>query len=215
MTQDAISWCQQQNIEVIPVDVFVQCTQPAYTRVWENLGGKVIWQSRKNWFKKPWAMTKTPFDKTVWIDLDCEILDTIEPLFSHCNKETVGLSPEHSSYQERVYRSSLSYPGEIIYNSGVMAFTRAQPLIETWARASVHHADRFLGDQDILSRLIFQMNHPVSEIDPIYNWHMSQGMNLDARIIHWVCASGKDFIRTYGGISKELLGFRSWLSGPN
>jgi hypothetical protein len=91
-------------------------------------------------------------------------------------------------------------PGEQLYNSGVILYNTPSRLISLWAEEALTRHHEFKGDQDLLSRLIFTHQFPVEELSPIYNWRMSQGVCIDARIIHWVGSWGKAFIRKEGGL---------------
>jgi hypothetical protein len=82
-----------------------------------------------------------------------------------------------------------------LYNSGVIAFQKDSPLIARWATLCQHENDRFLGDQDVLSFIINTEHIEITELSDHYNWRLKFGVNIEARIIHWVGKWGKECIR--------------------
>jgi len=144
---------------------------------WEAIYGPDLHDARKSWFKKPAALLLSPFEKTIWIDLDCEILAPIDPLFD--------------------YNLAFARDCNGGYNSGVIVYTKNSPLIQNWALTAQHSSHLYMGDQNMLPE-----DPAIEELPPEYNWRMSQGLNPSARIIHWVGSWGKTFIREYGGLKR-------------
>src|SRR5215207_9096243 len=87
MSNEAIDWCQQKG-NLISLDVsalsFVakkEKIRPDLAQLWENISGLSVWELRDQWYKKPWAMLKTPYMKTIWMDSDCQVRGSLKPLF--------------------------------------------------------------------------------------------------------------------------------------
>ena len=197
-------WCKKRG-EYIPLpvaDLFVAAKEeidPQLVDQWETLYGNRFWPSRGAYFKKPLACLQSPFRRTIWIDLDCEIQGSIEKAFQCCENPS-GLS----------HARELSGP---LFNSGVIVYRRGSSLMEQWADASFRSNHRFATDQDILSHLIHlsqAQNVSVSELPPLYNWSRFRKENPEAAIVHWHGAIGKRVI--YEKINKpELLKDRTGL----
>ncbi len=131
-------------------------------------------------------MLLSPYDTTLWIDLDCEICGNIEPIFQHL-----------SGIKEI---SLIKDPGrENIYNSGVVLFKKTTKLIESWSRKCLSDNAYFIGDDYILSPLIDLNKHLFEELPTHFHWMAALGMNPDALILHWASNWGKLFIETTGG----------------
>ena len=156
----------------------------------------------RSWFKKPFAFLQTPFKRTLWLDLDCEVLKPLHALFE--NQEGLLLAKETEASIQKDRSSETIYEDEILYNSGVVLYSQGDPLIGRWAQKILETKDHFWSDQHALSRLIFEEKVPIHRLHEDYNWQMSQGFNMHAAIIHWVDSWGKDYIRKYGGIAEEL-----------
>ncbi len=190
MSEKAQKWCSERGMLIsITIDCYSVAPKekiaPSIIFEWEK-SFSPFWESRNAWFKKPFAMLKSPFCRTIWTDLDCEIKSSLDPLFSYVHpKSKMGLT--------RI-REPLEMAEWAIYNSGVIVFEQSS-LLESWAHRSFHQNDRYLGDQDILSHLIFEMGLEVGELPPCYNWQMCRGYPLHAVICHWSSQWGKEILR--------------------
>lgn len=186
MSQEKKKWCCERGeyISLQVGNVFVKEKDEVQEEIaarWERLGGGNVWSHRHVWFKKPLACLQSPFRNTVWIDLDCEILGSLKTVFEACTHPSGIAIAKHRSAQS-------SYP---TYNSGVIAFQRNLPLIEMWAHQAFARTDAFCGDQDLLSRIVFEQKIDICELPCIYNWHIGFGDNPEAIINHWLGDIGK------------------------
>jgi hypothetical protein len=186
-------WCAERG-DVIRLGIsslFVKEREeiaPELVQRWEEDCGTKFWELRAGWFKKPSALIRTPYQKTIWIDLDCEIRGSLHPLFSSCD-EQIALVEEPE--------------GGV--NSGVVAFPRTMLfLMQEWEDRSLQENGRYRGDQDILYALIQEKKVPFISLPLIYNWLRTWGDNPQAVIFHWHSAQGKTVIRYQ--IAKKLSG---------
>lgn len=197
MTEAMKKWCQQKGeYRVLEENDFItqQSDLPKETRkIWENIYLGDLWKARQGWFKKPLACLQTVFDLTVWIDVDCEICGDLTPLFNEwCEGIELALVNDE--------RSS----GQPNFSSGVILFYKNAPFLKTWAEKCLNHNSEYMGDQNILTEMILNQNIPIKELNPIYNWIMYQGANIEALILHWGGGWGKQYIKKYGGIHQFL-----------
>lgn len=156
----------------------------------------------QGWFKKPFACLQTPFEKSLWLDCDCEVLKSLDPLFSLDVEIALALDTENSHLKE-IELGTIA-EGEVLYNSGVILYQKTSPILTSWAKKVTEEKSAFFSDQHVLSRLIKERSYPVHPLHEDYNWRMSQGMNFNASIIHWAGSWGKEYIRKYGGLAHEL-----------
>lgn len=186
MSFEKKEWCRARG-ELIPLRIFADFVKeepdidPKHIETWEKNWGKRFWKCREAWFKKPLGCLQTPFQRTLWIDLDCEIRGNLSSLFEYT---PLGLVHDHDTKE---------YP---IYNSGVISYSRSLPLIETWAKLSVKENEKFVGDQDVLSYVIHQNAQAPSQIPKIYNWSRILEENNEAVILHWHGDHGKVVIQS-------------------
>jgi len=181
------TFCKERG-QVITLEIEeVAFANPDYTKQWEEIYGPTLWQARPSWLKKPFALLQTPFEKTLWLDLDCEITACLEELFAL--EEKIYLAKELDTDQ---------------YNAGVILYRHGIQLIEDWAKILKEEGKNFWGDQEALAKVIKEKNIEIYPLHENYNWHMAHGLNLHAAIIHWVGSWGKEYIRLHGGIGDEL-----------
>ena len=185
MSSEMKAWCKDKGIYIhLPVaDIFVVDKEevlPSLIQEWEYIYGKHLWGNRSAWFKKPFACLQSPFQTTIWIDIDCEIRDSIQELFSFSkNPDDLAIAREHSGS----------------FNSGVMVFHHGLPLFEEWACRSIKENELHAGDQDVLSKIIEENASPISLLPPIYNWSRCESEDSSAVILHWHGTYGKAIIR--------------------
>ncbi|MBI3236108.1 MAG: hypothetical protein HYZ48_00085 [Chlamydiales bacterium] len=219
MSPGARAWCKERGevIDiacdtkwVVPVDHAlmerIDITQNFYKK---NLSKSKLYpdsvsRMRKAWFKKPFAFLETPFQKTVWIDLDCEILASLSFLFDLCQKEDfLGLVREPD-------RSHLPlFDSQILYNGGVIVYSQNLEKIRIWAQEAILLNGQFFADDHVLSHLISRNRWEVDEIPEVWNWRVSYGMNLNVQIVHWMGDGGKEIIKQVGGMKPYLDRFYS------
>jgi hypothetical protein len=192
MSDSAKEWCKERGT-LVPLSfkglqvATRDQVDPSLRTEWEKALSP-FWGSRQAWFKKPFALLNTPFPRSIWLDLDCEVLGPLEPIFKFIDpKSKMGL-----------VRARHEAP--IVYNSGVIVFENDSPLLTLWAESALCQNDQFLSDQDALSQIILDGGYEVGEVPEIYNWLMCRGVHIGAVICHWAAQWGKAYIRQHGGI---------------
>ena len=205
LSEEAKEWCHQRgNLSFLEMKDFQwkerEALDPALVAIWEKGYGTGFWASRKSWFYKPFALLHTPYEKTLWLDVDCQVKDNLSVLF---DKRAVALCPlpdydkEYSlTYYRREFEMEhrLILPNEVIFNTGVLLYAHKNPLILQWAREVLPRAQHFLGDQNLLSRIIFENHYTIEPLPQIYNWYLGCGHNPEAKIIHFIGDLAKEFI---------------------
>jgi len=194
LSQEMIAWCRQRgntiSLEVAGFVVPKDNIDPHLALEWENFYGKKVWQAREGWFKKPFAMLLSPYDKTIWMDLDCEVCGEVGPIFDFLDDSSdISLNFDPGR------------PG--IYNSGVVVFRKQTALLTAWAKECIAQNTHSIGDDYIVSTLIATQNFRFKVLPQEYNWWVGQGLSFSALILHWA-AWGKTFIETHGGLQESL-----------
>lgn len=182
------TWCKKKGA-LLPIsinDLFIkdQSEIDARTRAdWEKRYPDTFWDARRGWFKKPLACLQSPYALTAWIDLDCEIVAPLDPLF---NTSGVALAKD---------QSAKTYDSRTVYNSGVIVFEQKHPLIVEWAKQALTQSGEFRGDQDLLSHIIAEQKWTVNELPQCYNWAVGYGKREDVVIYHWLGDAAKAVLR--------------------
>lgn len=184
---EAKKWCKRRG-RLIPLRVvdFAEEVAPDKAREWEEKTGKMFWESRNAWFKKPLACLKSPFERTLWIDIDCEIRGSITPLFEYASSSTgLAMAKEQLDFS-RNYKA---------YNSGVIAFCQNHQLLQDWADACFTLNPHFRADDDIFAYMLSEKRIEIDELPPEYNWSRCLEENPNTVIQHWHGCHGKTVIK--------------------
>ena len=145
----------------------------------------------KGWFAKPISMMNTPFQKTFWLDLDCEILGKIDDMFDLIEPDKLNMVVDRP-WSKRFNTT--------MYNSGVVGFERVPPILAKWTTGlnpSLHRGDQegLHALLDDLQRMIF-----INEIPHRYNTlrldHLDGTAPKDILINHWTGTKGNQHIRS-------------------
>ncbi len=174
------AWCKSKGdyIYLEVPDVFVAekkvCTESDIL-LWEEGYGKSFWESRNAWFKKPLACLQSCYQKTLWVDSDCEIRGSLKPLFSM-----------------EIPFSGMMVNQDLEVNSGVILFVYRSCLIEKWARLSLENNKHYRGDQDILADLLKKQE--AANLPLIYNHSRLLEDVPNVVVKHWHGANGKTVI---------------------
>jgi len=146
-------------------------------------------QEGPKWFLKPLAMINSPYEKTCWIDVDCEVLGNISSIFDLIVPQKLNM----------VVDRPWSKNG-IMYNSGVVAFQGKPEVLTKW-----HHrimAKPARGDQETLYEMLDPLAQLmyINEIPHKYNvlrldYEMGNVPN-NVLVNHWTGQKGKEHIRS-------------------
>lgn len=144
----------------------------------------------KGWFLKPKALMESPSKKTVWIDLDCEVIGNIDTVFNELELEKLAMVVDHPWKKRR---------GELWHNSGFVGINGKPAILSSWI--SNIQSSPHVGDQEVLHAML----SPITKIQYIkdlphkYNVLridvLDNNVPKDAKVFHWTGAKGKDEIR--------------------
>lgn len=148
--------------------------------------------SASHWFYKPQALMNSSADKTVWIDLDCQVKGSIDEIFSYIEPNRLAMAVDQP-WSKRM--------NTIWHNSGIVGISRPHPPILTrWEQACRDNPIR--GDQETLHFLMtseLDKRIHISDIPNKYNVLRLQiddgSVPSDVRVMHWTGTRGKDEIR--------------------
>lgn len=197
MSQEAKAWCRERGelIEISEPCLYpIEKIDQSVLAFWKNKYDTefhALFNMRKTWFKKPLAMASTPFTKTLWLDLDCEVKESLTPLFS--------LPLFHTGFGACAYEKNFyaieQFPEALHYNSGVIVYEKNSPLLALWNREIFQGSQWAFTEEDLLSFLIAFFQIPLTPLSPIYNWEILRLQeNPNALIYHWAGKKGKEMI---------------------
>ncbi len=195
MSKSARLWCEKKGT-VIPFQLSSSILKtkeeipPITVKFWERICAGNLWESRPAWFSKPFALMQTPYIHSLWIDLDTEIQKDLSPLFSLIQAD-FAIAPTSLRYKKFSHIVGLHLAEEKTYNTGVILYKHASLVLEKWADKTLHQNGEFLGDENVLNRLLYEEKLPIQELPRLYNWPHFEEENPDAAIIHFLGGAGK------------------------
>jgi|694.fasta_scaffold01263_11 hypothetical protein len=201
MSQNAKKWCARRGslttleFSLAPVIAPKESVDERHASIWKGLDLNV-WEARLAWFKKPFACLQTPYQKTVWIDLDCQVRKNIDNIFAYCDHDLkVALCEESQLAQQFHAQKGLIQYGETEYNTGVIVFQHGAEVIQKWAQIGVKFNASLRGDQEAFTRMVFLNDWQISKLAPKYNLRGGeQKIDDNSAIIHWL-GGNKEHIR--------------------
>jgi hypothetical protein len=149
-----------------------------------NLSSLKSTLSRRNaWFLKPSACLASPFEKTLWIDVDCEILKPIDILFSRdrfaCSKES------ESVLQSNISRGTIPKIANF-YNSGLIYYEKNHHILLAWAKELEENPGSYYGDQAALSVIIQKLGYTIDTF-PIEHHRFYNEEIFESTVIRHYC----------------------------
>lgn len=148
--------------------------------------------NEKGWFKKPKAMIEaSKFANAVcWIDTDCQILSSIQDVFTHVQPNKLAMVEDKPWSTRRQQKW---------HNTGVVAFEGRPMILDEWAKVVQNNAD--VGDQEVLHSILgddLRRLSNVTDLPAEYNWlrlMLKDGMDSPKKkIVHWTGPIGKQKI---------------------
>ena len=128
---------------------------------------------------------QSPFKRTVYMDIDCQVNALIDELFS--GKYTFGIVED--------FKNQFSIGARPV-NTGVIVYSHGNELIEKWAKDINYNSNFHRSDQEIL-QVILDKNpsYEVNYLPVTFNWVRMRGYNPAAAICHWTGPEGKSLIK--------------------
>jgi hypothetical protein len=134
-------------------------------------------------FAKPFAILRSGYEVSAWIDLDCEIRSPLKEMFASANNFAVAYAGRDVQNRESV-------------QAGVVVARHGSLLVEEWARLCLSGwgipGTWPTGDQFVLDQLA--KAQPVTQLDQVWNWTRRMSESYQAKIMHYV-GSGKKILR--------------------
>lgn len=200
MSKSARLWCESKGT-VLPFSLsktLLQKIDSSQKKSWENLHPDDIWKARSIWFKKPLHLLATPFQNTIWIDVDCEVKQSLSSLFSLLKKSQNDFAvcqdvPRGiSSRREK----GLLHADKNAFLTGVIAYTKQSVTLKKWAENCVKRNEQFFSEQDALNRTIYEEKFKLTLLSSRFNYAPCTDCPLpdDLVIYHHPFIAGKNHI---------------------
>ena len=151
------------------------------------------------WFRKPFAISCSPFSKTIWLDVDVEIRGDLGILFPYCTDSRIGVGEDtflnSRACKNGLFRKRLP-PEAILYDTGLLVVEEDSSILASWREATRQASPgEFDGDNEILSLLLHRNPALVCSIPKALHCMRCEGDRSGTLVMHWTGARGKAAIR--------------------
>ena len=126
------------------------------------------------WFAKPFACLATPFETTLWLDVDTEVRKSLTPLFE--KTEDYGLvvpgqdvhtwrgHPHSSGWMLFLPTDVAEQAWKLLPTNSVFGFRHGEPVIEEWAQRTVPPREHeYRGDHEIMAHVLMERRPDVAQ----------------------------------------------------
>ncbi len=179
MSKKAKAWCEERMV----------CLDMTHLSSEEHL----ILNKLHPFFKKPYAFLASPFQRTLWLDIDCIVVGSLEHFESFILPATKMAMLKENIVMEVGIQLHFETESKIpMYNSGVVLFEPSD-LLKLWAKKSLETSRFYRGDQEILSHLIYTHGLEMGKIERDDNWILSLGYKprKKTKVLHFTGEFGK------------------------
>lgn len=149
---------------------------------WEKKYPGDLWEGRTEWFAKPFILLKSPYKRTIWMDLDCEVRRPINKLFDFANKG------------ERFSILKFKIDDLEVYNTGVIVTHHGSTIPQKWAKNTQENNQNHFGDETVLMEMLEKEKIEITPHPLIYNWPTILPQDKDTVIRHHAGGYGKSRI---------------------
>lgn len=179
------------NSHLLVVDFGMSKEMALYANKHADTLADLTSQKGKGWFAKPISMMNTPFKRTFWLDLDCQIMGNIDNMFDLIEPDKLNMV---------IDRPWSTRYNTTMYNSGVVGFENRPAILAKWTAGLTPSKHR--GDQEALHDLLDDLQRIIfiNEIPHKYNTlrldHIDGTAPKDILINHWTGTKGNQHIRS-------------------
>ena len=148
------------------------------------------------WFRKPFALVRSPYKKTLYIELDIEVRGCIDTMFPQDGR--IYLKEDYNSPKCWLPKEIKDIPQ---MNAGLIGYNYGEKLIEDWCHGIVASEERYRGDQEYLNMAIYY-SKAYDRVDRYLPVHCRLRLEGDGECItyHETGAVGKESIYKKAGL---------------
>lgn len=189
MSKSARMWCEQKGkvISFVLPPFFLQEKRPfSFPKTWHPSKVDYVTNRRHIWFTKAFSLFQTPYDKTIWIDLDCEVKKSVQPLFDFCENTSgfaITYDVDHTTKEWK--DDGLLSPDAEGHQVGVFSFKRKSPVLNKWIQSCYDNHHQELSEQTCLNHVLKKENFDITIFSKKYNWVYLDNSHPDATILHY------------------------------
>ena len=184
MSKSARLWCEKRGhtISFSLSNTFMKENEPfPLPKTWTPKQKSGALSQRKIWFTKAFSLLQTPYENSLWTDLDCQVKGSLTPLLRW---GSFGVAEDYFETSKEWKKVGYLPQDAVGYQAGVIVFKRHSPIINAWLKNCYLNRKEDFSDQSILSKTLHHQPFSFHSIPSIYNWIDPEKENPDAVIVH-------------------------------
>ena len=189
MSPGAKAWCKSKGmmIEQLPKEIKkINFSKVDDNAPWLQRIPSYLWDRRAIWLTKPFTFPMSPFDKTIWIDLDCHVKKSLKPLFTlPLSSDGFAISLSRDKATREAQFMQIIDLGVQALQTGVIVFTKDSPILKEWLERTVKNFYNEFSEETILSHIAHEEKYAFTYFSNDYNWTTPDKPNPNATIIHY------------------------------
>lgn len=148
-------------------------------------------EARKLYMYKPFGLASSPFEHTIWLDVDCKVRCDLTQMFDTPGFKIALTSVDGQKWaQEHQVFSAADTP---LFNTGVLVVEKNSPVLQSWCNKTLQDSASYVLEDVLLSELIATENLPITILPSTYNTHWKCA-DTTTKIVHFMNHYGKAVI---------------------
>ncbi|MCB1109773.1 MAG: hypothetical protein KDK64_02240 [Chlamydiia bacterium] len=191
MSPGAKNWCAERGT-LLHFDPESLALKKNLSANWAKQVSLSTWNKRALWFSKALILSKAPYEKSIWTDIDCEILKNLSSLFELVESKDGFAIAYDSEENAKLAKSNAFLDKSVpVLQAGVFAFKKNSPVIPAWIDYCLSHLETEASDQTAISHLQAQFSFDITILSNKYNWLTPEYPSPHIVINHHTGASRK------------------------
>jgi len=159
----------------------------------------------EGWFAKPFACLATPFETTLWLDLDTEVRKPLAPLFQKVERHGLvvpgrdmhkwATHPHDSGWMLFLPHDKATEAWHLLPGNALIGFRHGEPIIEEWAQRTVPPREHeYRGDHEIMVHVLLDRKPHVAHWEPADYTIKRRPTHDDPIVFDYAGPRGKELI---------------------
>ncbi|MCB1109771.1 MAG: hypothetical protein KDK64_02230 [Chlamydiia bacterium] len=188
MSPSARMWCQtkgeviSQTAEMLPIkNLNEQVQDPP----WKKHIASYLWSHRPIWFLKPFAYKQTPYQRTLWLDIDCEIKGQLAPLIDlPLSSHGMGLTEYCQESTQKMRAKGIINPKAQCISSSVVVYEKDSVALSAWIEYILQYHPQELSEDTCFANLLAETPLDITQFPIHFNYNRHETPNPNALIYH-------------------------------
>lgn len=193
MTLSAKKWCESKGNVITQKSIPIQnLSQNIEHSPWKETLFPLMWNNRTSWFQKAFAQAQSPYNLSIWLDLDCEVVKNLHPCFDLIQEgDGFAICPYNATEKALALKRKILKEGTEGVQAGVFAYRKDSPVIPAWLQWCQDHHTQDFSEESCLSEMLKEKKYDIVYMSRNFNWTHVEQTNFQALVLHHASATRK------------------------